>query len=573
MKGEREMRASGVATACLAAWISIVLLGSALGQDRDLLLSGGHVVTLDAYSTVAEAVMVRDGRIAAIGSSASLRKQVRPGAWEIDLGGRTVIPGLIDSHIHAIRAGLTYSTQVNWIGAASLSEALERIRTATTTMPAGGWIVVPGGWSIQQFSEARRPTQDEIAQAAPGHPVYIQMSYVSALLSPLGFQKLEIAADADLPANGRLERDPEGRLTGWVTGDLGTIVALSGRLPKATLEQAMTGTARFFRELNRFGLTGISDPGGHNLALDQYAAVLAMRREHGLTLRVRYSLCAPRAGSELADFQALTRHRPMGSGDDWLRFNGLGECVTWGMYNNDHPDAAQRAEFEAVALWAARTGLTITVHWNNESSVHYLLDALEHVAQQVPIASLRWSIAHVHDATPQTLARMKTLGVGWLMQNRLYFAVPAFFGAYQRSRIEAMPPIVSALRTGLHVGGGTDADRVMSYNPFVALQWMLDGRTISGTPTRIAAEMPSREDALRIYTQGSAWFTHDEDQRGQLAPGMLADLAVLSDDILTMPVERIGTLTSLLTMVGGRIVYADGPYAGLDEPGRAHPPR
>jgi predicted amidohydrolase YtcJ len=566
------MRPSGFTSACLAAWLSVACLGSALAQDRDLLLSEGRVVTLDAHSTVAEAVIVRDGHIAAIGSSAALRSQVRPGAREINLGGRTVIPGLIDSHIHAIRAGLTYSTQVNWIGAASLREALDRIRTATKTTPPGDWIVVPGGWSTQQFPEARRPTQAEIAQAAPGHPVYIQMSYVSALLSPMGFQKLAITGDADLPANGHLERDPEGRLTGWVTGDLGTIVALYGRLPRATLEQAVAGTARFFRELNRFGLTGISDPGGHNLALDQYGAVFEMGRDHALTLRVRYSLCAPQAGSELADFQTLTRERPMGSGD-WLRFNGLGECVTWGMYNNDHPNAAQLAQFEAVALWAARAGLTITVHWNNDSSVHYLLDALEHVAQQAPIASLRWSIAHVHDATPQTLARMKALGVGWLMQNRLYFAVPAFLGAYQRSRIEAMPPIVSALRLGLPVGGGTDADRVMSYNPFVALQWMLDGRTLSGMPTRTAAEIPSREEALRIYTQGSAWFTHDEGQRGRLEPGMLADLAVLSDDILTMPVERIGTLTSLLTMVGGRIVYADEPYADLDEAGRAHPRR
>lgn len=567
------MRPSGFTSACLAVWLFLGALGAGFAQDRDLLLADGRIVSLDARSTVAEAIIVRDGRIAAIGSSTALRAQVRPGTQEIDLGGRTVIPGLIDSHIHAIRAGLTYSTQVNWIGATSLREALDRISTASKTTPPGDWLVVPGGWSIQQFSEARRPTQAEVAQAAPGRPVYIQMSYVSALLSPLAFRKLAIAGDADLPANGHLERDPEGRLTGWVTGDLGAIVALYGRLPRATLEQAMAGTAQFFRQLNRFGLTGISDPGGHNLALDQYGAILAMGREHALTLRVRYSLCAPRAGSELADFQTLTRERAMGSGDDWLRFNGLGECVTWGMYNNDHPDAAQLAQFEAVALWAARAGLTITVHWNNDSSVHFLLDALEHVAQQVPIASLRWSIAHVHDATPQTLARMKALGVGWLMQNRLYFAVPAFLGAYQRSRIEAMPPIVSALAVGLPVGGGTDADRVMSYNPFVALQWMLDGRTLSGMTTRTAAEIPSREDALRIYTQGSAWFTHDEGQRGQLAPGMLADLAVLSDDILTMPVERISTLTSLLTMVGGRIVYADGPYADLDETGRAPPQR
>jgi predicted amidohydrolase YtcJ len=244
-EGTGAMRGFGVLDVVFGILMSIASPSVAAAQD--ILLVNGRIITLDAQSTVARAIAVSDGRIAAVGTDAQMRAVSPPGTREIDLGGRTVIPGLIDSHIHAIRAGLTFSTQVNWIGATSLRDALERIREAAKTTPPGGWIVVPGGWTIQQYSEARRPSQNEIAQAASGHPVYIQMSYVSALLSPMGFEKLGISGDADLPANGRLERDPEGNPTGWVNGDLGTIVALYARLPRATVEQAAEGTARFFR--------------------------------------------------------------------------------------------------------------------------------------------------------------------------------------------------------------------------------------------------------------------------------------------------------------------------------------
>jgi predicted amidohydrolase YtcJ len=439
------------------------------------------------------------------------------------------------------------------------------MRTVAAATPEGRWIIVPGGWNAQQFEEKRLPTQAEIEAAAPAHPVYVQMSYVGALLSRSGFAALGVTSDADLPANGRIERDRAGAMTGWVQGDLGAIVALFDRLPKPSLEEAMAGTRDFFHELNRYGVTGVSDPQGHNLSLDQYAAVKRLARDHALTVRVRYALCAPRPGSEREDFARLTNDLPMGAGDDWLRFNGVGECVTWGMYNNDHPSEAQVAEFEAVALLAAQRKLGLTIHWNNNASVSILLDSFARVARQVDFAPLRWSIAHVHDASSETLARMRALNLGWLMQNRLYFAAPAFLSAYAQDRLERLPPLATALKIGLPVGGGTDADRVMSYNPFVALRWMLDGRTISGAVTRTAAEIPTREQALRIWTQGSAWFTHEDDRRGVLKPGAFADLAVLSGELMTMPVEEIGGVRSLLTIVGGKIVHAETPFKGATE--------
>jgi predicted amidohydrolase YtcJ len=262
----------------------------------------------------------------------------------------------------------------------------------------------------------------------------------------------------------------------------------------------------------------------------------------------------------------------MGTGDDWLRFNGIGECVTFGMYNNETPSEADKEGFYRVARWAAAQGMTLTVHWNNDGSVHHLLDVFERVNHEIPLAPLRWSIAHLHDASDASLQRMKALGVGWLMQDGLYFSSPSYIAERGLEQMRHTPPIVSALRLGLAVGGGTDANRVMIPNPFVSLRWMLDGRTVDGIETRGAEEIPSREQALRIYTRGSAWFAHDDDRRGALMPGMLADLAVLSEDYFSVPVSRIAQIHALLTMVGGKAVYAAPPFADLErigDPGRS----
>jgi predicted amidohydrolase YtcJ len=313
------------------------------------------------------------------------------------------------------------------------------------------------------------------------------------------------------------------------------------------------------------GITGVSDPGGYNIEIDDYQALFQLWRERGLTLRVRYSLSAPRRGHELEDFKELTRTRPMGSGDDWLRFNGIGENVTWGFYNNDNPSDAQKEQLYEVLRWAVSRGMTATFHWHNDRPVHHLLDVLERVDSESPLANLRWSVAHLNDASPETLRRLKTIGIGWLAQNAFYFRGEAFLGQRGADAARLVPPLVSAIRLKLPVGGGTDAHRVMGPNPFVSLQWMLDGKTISGVAMRAPEELPTRIEALGIYTRGSAWFSFEENTRGALAAGQLADLAVLSRDYLSVPIPQIGGIVSLLTMVGGRIVYADAPYAELEE--------
>ena len=538
---------------------------AAVAQPRETILLDGKIVTLDAAQPLAEALAVRDGRIVAVGPSADVRARAGPDTRVVDLGGRTVIPGLIDSHIHAIRAGLTYATEVHWIGARSLAEALDRLRTAAAVAPKGSWLVVAGGWTERQFAEQRRPTQAELAAAAPAHHVYVQILYSAVLLSPGALAALAIADDAELAPRVKIERDANGNPTGWISGDNRTISDVFDKLPRPSFEQKVAGTRAFMRALNAVGLTGVIDPGGYNLSIPDYQPLFQVWRERALTVRVVYSLCAPRRGRELADFREILQMLPMGFGDDWLRFNGIGENVTWGMYNNDQPTEAQKDELYQALRWAAPRGLGATFHWHNNRSVHHLLEVLERVNREHPVAALRWSIAHLNDASPESLARMRALGMGWLMQNAFYFRGEAFIGQRGAAAARAAPPIVSALEMGLRLGGGTDAHRVMWYSPFVSLQWMLDGRTVGGLPTRDPEEIPTREQALRIYTLGSAWFAHDDDRRGSLAAGKLADLVVLSKDYTSVSTGEIGGIVSLLTMVGGRIVYAAGGYAALED--------
>ena len=545
-------------TPFMAAAIAAALLlpVAARAQPADLIVTNAKIATLDTAGRTAQALAVREGHIVAVGNAAQMRALSGPTTRTVDAGGRTVIPGLIDSHMHAVRAALSYSTEVNWIGAGTIAEAMARIRTAAAHARPGGWLIVAGGWTEQQFAERRRPTVAELQEAAPGNPVYVQLFYEAVVMTPKALEALGVPADT-LPAG--MKPAPDGA-PGWMTGDIVGISALFDKLPKPTHDDNLAGTRAFFTELNRLGITGLVDPGGFSIAPSQYAALFELWRQKALTVRVAYSIFAQKPGAELEEFRDLTQMLPMGFGDDMLRFNGLGERLTIGMYNNNFPNDATREKFYELIRWAATRKMTVTIHWLENSSVDHLLSLYERLNREVPITGLRWSIAHLDDASPETLARMKALGMGWTMQDAMYFQGDRAL----KTRGEAarrMPPLGTALRAGVNLGAGTDAHRVASYNPFVAIRWMLDGKTVSGQPTRGPDETPTREQALRLYTAGSAWFSFDEAKRGTLEVGKLADFAVLDQDVFTVPLERIGKTVSLMTVVGGKVVYAAAPFA------------
>jgi len=507
----------------------------AFGQGGDTVLVNGKILTGDAQFSIQQAIAIRDGKIAAVGTNAAARKAVGPGANVIDLKGRIVIPGLIDSHMHAIRAASFFATEVNWTGVRSLSEALGRIKAAAAQRKPGDWLIVGGGWKPEQFQEKRVPTQAELAEAAGDHPAYIQLLYSWVLLNPRGLEALHIKSDADLPTGAKM--DGKGGITGGA-------IALFDRLPRPTVDQQIEGTKKFFRELNRLGITGVIDPCGNNVTPETYLAIDKVWQAHELTVRVAYSICPFTPGKELEDFKRYLALMPMGFGDDMMHFNGIGEQVLVSVNNVTNPPAAELEKLYEIAKWAAGRGYTLTFHCNSDAAVQPILAVFERVNQEVPITSLRWSIAHLNDASPASLRRMKALGMGWTMQDERYFS---------DSDKLLMPPVETARELGVPIGAGTDAHRVASYNPFTALQWALDANTVGGK--HLKGDIPSRANALRAYTSGSAWFSHDETKRGSLEVGKFADLAVLSKDYMTMPVEQIGDLESELTMVGGQIVY------------------
>jgi len=527
---------------------ALVLAFPAWPQSADTVLVNGKILTVDNQFSTREAIALRDGKIMSVDSTVEVRKLAGPQTRVIDLQGRTVIPGLIDSHMHAIRAGQAFGSEVNWVGAATLTEALGRIHEASLKKKPGAWLIVAGGWNAAQFKEKRRPTQADLVAAAPNNPVYIQLGYDWIVMSPAGFKALNINSDADLPRPGKLERDANGAPTGAIDGggSNDVAVALFDRLPHPTFDEQVAGTKSFFRELNRLGLTAVGDPGGNNVNPEDYQPIFKVWREGKLTLRVAYSLCGPTVGHELEELKSLTQMLPLGFGDGMLKFNGLGERITWGMNNNDSPTADEKDNLYQIVKWAAQRGLPVTIHWPKNETVDTLLSTYERVNQEIPIANLRWSVAHLNNASPQSLQRMKAMAIGWTIQRPNAASVE------------------NAKELGVMMGAGTDAHRVASYNPFTALEWSLIDSKNAGGEQRGPAQTPTRADALRGYTIGSAWFSFDENKRGSLEPGKLADLAVLTKDYMTVPADQIGSIESLLTMVGGKIVYASGPYASLE---------
>jgi predicted amidohydrolase YtcJ len=542
---------------CLAA-AALLYSTASLAQSADTILFNGKIVTVDKDFSVRQALAIGNGRLVATGTSAAMKKLGGDKAKLVDLGGRTVIPGLTDGHIHGIRAALTFGTEVNWIGVPTLKEALEKIRAAAKTQKPGSWIVVAGGWTEEQFAEKRRPTPADIAALAPDNPVYIQHLYDWLLLSPKAMDALNIRDDADV-APGKLARDGD-RPIGVIEAIGNSLGKIFDKLPKPTMQQQIDGSKKFFSEMNSLGITGLVDGGGVSVYPSTYQAVFKLWQDKELTVRIAYHLCSPKPGTELADQQNLTQLLPPGFGDPMLHFNGPGEILIWADWTDGDITPDGKAKLAELLRWAASRRYTIQLHWNPDRTVHDLLDVVEDINKDFPVRDLRWAVLHLYNASEDTLKRMKSLELVWGVQDGLYFGGERLQKEVGVEQAKLMPRIATAMKLGLTVAGGTDAHRVSSYNPFVSLQWYLDGTTIGGTQTRGPDEAPSRRQALEMYTRNSAFMANDDDKRGTLEVGKFADLAVLSADYLTAPVKEIGKIRSLMTMVDGKVVYAAPPF-------------
>ena len=541
----------------------------------ELILHNGQFHT-GAASPPAQAVAIRDGQFVAVGSAAEAFMHRSPTTRIIDVGGRCVIPGLNDSHLHLIRGGLNYNLELRWEGVPSLTDALQLLKRQAARTPSPQWVRVVGGWSEFQFAERRMPTLAEINAAAPETPVFILHLYDRALLNRAALRSVGYTRDTPDPPGGEIERDRHGEPTGMLIARPNALIlyVTLARGPKLPFEQQVNSTRRFMRELNRLGVTSAIDAGGgfQNYP-DDYQVIEHLAHEGQLTVRLAYNLFTQRPKQELADFQNWTATVRLGQGDEFYRHNGAGEMLVFSAadfedFLEPRPDLPvdMEAELEPVVRHLVAHRWPFRLHATYDESISRMLEVFERVDRELPFAGLHWLFDHAETISARNIERVRALGGGIAIQHRMAFQGEYFVDRYGAAAAATTPPIQRMLELGVPVGAGTDATRVASYNPWTALYWLTSGRTVGGLRLYDDDHRLSREQALALWTTGSAWFSAEEGRKGALRVGQLADLAVLSADYFTVPEEAIKGIESLLTIVGGRVVHGAGPFADLDPP-------
>jgi predicted amidohydrolase YtcJ len=535
-----------------------------------------HNAKMDQPPPVRRAVAIEGGKFVAAGASDEILRQRGPATLVIDAAGRTVIPGLYDSHLHLIRGGLNYNMELRWDGVPSLADALRMLREQARRTPPPQWVRVVGGWTEFQFAERRMPTLDEINDAAPDTPVFVLHLYDRAILNGAALRAVGYTRDTPDPPGGEIQRDKRGNPTGLLIARPNAMIlyATLAKGPKLAYEDQVNSTRHFMRELNRLGITSVSDAGGgfQNFP-DDYRVVSGLAKQSELTVRIAYNLFTQRPKQEKEDFAKWVRMTKPGEGDDYLRMNGAGEMLVFSAadfedFLEPRPDLPKslEAELTEVVTLLAQNRWPFRLHATYDESITRFLNVFEAVNREVPFDGLRWFFDHAETISERNIERVKTLGGGIAVQDRMAFQGEYFIDRFGRKAAEQSPPIRRMLAMGVPVGAGTDATRVSSYNPWLSLYWLVAGRTVGGTPLYPEANRLDRAEALRRYTLGSAWFSGEEDKKGSIAVGQLADLAVLSADYFSVPEEEIKRIESALTLVGGKVVYGAKDFARLAPP-------
>ncbi len=542
----------------------------------DLVVLNGKIATQDARGAFVDALAVRQGRVIALGSEAEELARRADTGRTIDVGGRTVIPGLSDTHLHFVREGRQYLAELRWDGVPTLAEALERIRQQALKTPPGQWVRVVGGWSEYQFAERRTPTPSEISAVAPQTPVLVLHLYQDATLNPPGLTAQQVGPTSSPPPAGAIERSAGGALTGrLVATPAATILyAAVAALPALTPEQQVVSTLYYAREMNRLGLTSVVDAGGGwQFYPEDYRVITELARSGRLTVRVAYNLFTQRPGHELEDYQLWARTHAPGEGDAMFRINGAGETLVYSAadYENfaqPRPVLEPRMEEElrTVVRFLVQQKWPFRLHATYGESIERFLNVFEEVSDRDSLRQVRWFFDHAETVSDRDLDRIHRLGGGISIQDRMAFQGEYCLERYGESVARDAPPIAKMLAKGIPVGGGTDATRVASYNPWINLEWLVTGRTIGGTELARAENRLSRSRALRLVTSDAAWFSSEEGQKGSLQVGQYADFAVLSADYFSVPDAEIHRIESVLTVVGGHVVYASDPFTAHAPP-------
>jgi predicted amidohydrolase YtcJ len=556
----------------------IIQLVTAYAQTPELIVHNGNIVTLNESLPKAEAMAVADGKIIQVGTSAAILKMKKKSTVVIDAKGKTIIPGLFDSHLHVIRGGRFYNTELRWDGVRTLSRALQMLKEQAQRTPEGQWVRVVGGWNAYQFEEKRLPTLQEINDATGSVPTFVLHLYGHAYLNKAGLKALDINENTPSPAGGLIQKDSEGKPTGLLVAEPNAYLLYStlAKLPELTEEEKINSTKLFMLELNRLGITSVMDAGGgfQNYPGD-YGITELLNQKDELTVRLPYYLFAQKAGSEKADYTKWISEVAIGPHDDhepkakgfgmkkleyYVQGGGenlVASAADFENFDQPRPELNPRmeAQLKDVISQLVKNRWPFRLHATYNESISRFLNVIEEVNKETPLNGLLWFFDHAETISEENLQRIKALNGGIAIQHRMAFQGESFIQRYGKKAAENTPPIKRMLDMGIRVGMGSDGTRVSSYNPWIGLYWLTTGKTIGGTQLAANENLLDRKTALKLFTKGSASLVNLQHDRGQLKPGFLADFSILNNDYFSVKDDEILKLESLLTVVNGKIVF------------------
>jgi len=553
-------------------------LSSQAQQKADLIIYNGKIATMQKPNEFVQAIAMKDGIILDIGTEKNILSFYKSSETKlIDAKGKTVVPGLNDSHMHVIREGLNYNAELRWDGVKTLKRAMEMLKEQAARTPDGVWIKVIGGWNEFQFEEKRQPTIDEINAAVPDKPVFITYLYGKAFLNKKGIEVLGYNKNTKYEGSV-LEQDANGNLTGlmYAKETPKAIYMTMGLTTKLTPEERINSSIQFNHELNSFGLTSVIDAAGgsQNFPAD-YVTSLDLAKQNKLSLRISYYLFAQQKGKELQDYEKWVAETKINKNDNLIVANGY---VEEGAGENIVASAADFENFleprivlsdemetdlEPIIRVLVKNRWPFRLHATYGESIDRMLNVFEKVNKEIPFNGLRWFFDHAETITNPELERVKKLGGGIAVQFRMYYQGELYNKLYGAPKTQ-LPPIKKMLELGIPVGAGTDATRISTYNPWMSLHWLITGKTIGGMQFWPKDQVLDKFTALQLYTSGSAWFSGEEKDKGKLIKGMYADMAILSDDYFSAKPDDVRKIESVLTIVNGKIVYASAEYKALN---------
>ena len=530
-----------------------------LAMEADRVLLDGRILTADRDFSVHQALAIRDGRILAVGTSDEIQRHVGRQTEVIGLGDKTVIPGLIDNHVHIVRGARQWHRDVRLNGVHSRVEAKRRIAARAEKLGKGEWVVVMGGFTPQQFDDDSSPfTRQELDEVAPENPVFMQLLFGTGFANTQAFRAIDIQEDTEiawLEIANDIDLDDEEQPTGVVRG--AAMRRMLARISEPDPDEAKERALGLIGDLHAMGVTGVIDAAGSGLTLDFYDAFESLDREGRLKLRI-FSLYSPPAyepGQESAlsgELEELTFFQD----SQFFQRVGVGERL----YNPIHDSMLQPAAssqhhkktFTNLARQVAAQGRSLQQHATHPASMRQHLEAYEEINEAYPLKEMRWAFHHADGIDEVVIERAKALGMGVASHSRRLISGNSFSHPLPMLAF-GNPPLRALQDSGITWGLGTDTMVVNQSNPFYTLWWAVSGQAMNGD--QLTDQTVTREEALVAHTRSNAWLAFREKDLGSLEPGKLADLLVLDRDYLSVPQREIRAIKPLITIVGGEIVY------------------